>query len=163
MGAGLRGREWKEWYVSWATIWSRHIEGKLASQESLQHIESLKICHQSLTYWEELCTKPPHPKKSKSKSKLIIRASLYHGPLPFLPTHISFASYTIIRCWTMLVDYVGLKIRLLGTSPMVYLAIFPWCKPKWSCDKFNNHSYVSLGQRHSPWCKQPMSFKGKKM
>ena len=110
----------------------------------------------------KLNIKKKKSKKSKSKSKLIIRASLYHGPLPFLPTHISFASYTIIRCWTMLVDYVGLKIRLLGTSPMVYLAIFPWCKPKWSCDKFNNHSYVSLGQRHSPWCKQPMSFKGKK-
>jgi hypothetical protein len=41
--------------------------------------------------------------------------------------------------WTMLVDNVGLKVRLLETSnSMVTLTFFPWCKPKWSRDEFNN-------------------------
>ena len=29
VGASLRGRAWKKWFVSWTMIWSRHIEGVL--------------------------------------------------------------------------------------------------------------------------------------
>jgi len=37
VGAGSRGRAGKTLYVLWAMIWSRHIEGIHASQDSLQH------------------------------------------------------------------------------------------------------------------------------
>ena len=39
VGASLRGRAWKKWYISLAVIWSRHVEGGLASQGLLDHID----------------------------------------------------------------------------------------------------------------------------
>ena len=39
VGASLRGRARKKWYVSWALIWSRHTEGGHASQDSLHYID----------------------------------------------------------------------------------------------------------------------------
>ena len=46
---GSRGRAWKKWYVSWAMIWSRHIEGELASEDSLQYIDYEKCVLWALT------------------------------------------------------------------------------------------------------------------
>ena len=58
-------------------------------------------------------------------------------------------------CWTMSMDNVGLEICLMGTSnSMVTLPFFPWCRPKWSRDEFNNQSHIL--QCHGPWCKQPL-------
>ena len=54
--------------------------------------------------------------------------------------------------WTMSMNYVGLKIRLWGTSTlMVNLTIFPWCNPKWSGDELNNQSTMLHGPRKSSW------------
>ena len=36
---GSLHKAWKNWCVSWAMIWSRYIEGKPSSQDSLQHID----------------------------------------------------------------------------------------------------------------------------
>ena len=60
----------------------------------------------------------------------------------------------------MSVDIVGFKKYLLKTSnSIVTLTSFPWCKPKWSRDEFNNQSQTlqdrALGRRHGdsplPW------------
>jgi hypothetical protein len=66
-----------------------------------------------------------------------------HGPLFFFYYNASFASHCK-SYYTMLVDNVGLKICPLGTSnSMVTLTfIFPWCKQKWSWDKFNNQLQI---------------------
>ena len=51
------------------------------------------------------------------------------GPF-FLLEYLFYLSHRKTR-WTMLVDYVGLQICLLGTSnSMVTLTFFPWCKSK---------------------------------
>ena len=64
------------------------------------------------------------------------------GPCLFLPKR-SFVSPTAKIHWTMSVDNVGLKLCLLGIlNSMVTLTFFPWCKPKWSLDEFNNQSQI---------------------
>ncbi len=42
VGASLRGGHKKKWYISLAMIWSKHIEGGLASQDLLDHIDARK-------------------------------------------------------------------------------------------------------------------------
>ena len=43
----------------------------------------------------------------------------------------------------MLVDNVGLKTCLLGTSnSMITPIFFPWCKLKWSWDELNGQSHI---------------------
>ena len=87
---------------------------------------------------------------------------LFHGPLPFFftPKHL-FCLYHHKTYWTMSVDNLGFKICLLGISNfMVTLTVFPWCKPKWSGDEFNNQSQIFtrfLEWLYGPWCKQPLS------
>ena len=68
---------------------------------------------------------PPLPKKEKKNhSKFIGRAFLCHGPLPFSSRdHLFCLSHHKTR-WTMLVDYVGLKICLLGTSTYMVTLTF---------------------------------------
>jgi hypothetical protein len=67
----------------------------------------------------------------KFHSKYVTTIFLCHGPLPFKPYHLFCVSHHKTR-WTMSMDYVGLKICLMGTSTsMVTLTIFPWCKRKW--------------------------------
>jgi hypothetical protein len=41
-GRSIRGRACKKWYVSWAMIWSRHVEGGIVSQDSVHHIDAEK-------------------------------------------------------------------------------------------------------------------------
>ena len=77
----------------------------------------------------------------------------------FLLEHLFCLSHYKTR-WSMSVNYVGIKICLLGTSTfMVTSTSFLWCKPKWSHDEFNNQSTLlhGLGTVHDPWCKQPLS------
>ena len=63
----------------------------------------------------------------------------------FLIKHLFCFSHRKTR-WTMSVDNVGLKICLLGTlNFMVTLTFFPWCKPKWSRNEFNNQSQILQG------------------
>ena len=81
------------------------------------------------------------------------------GPC-FLSYHTTFCLSHRNTRWTMSVDYVGLKICLLGTSTsMVTLTFFPWCKRSdpWMSSTTNQHSYMALGWLHGPWCKQPLS------
>ena len=59
------------------------------------------------------------------------------GPLPF-STIGPILPLPPQNPWIILVDNVGLKTCLLGI--MITLTFFPWCKPKWSQDKFNNRS-----------------------
>ena len=47
VGASWRGRAWKKWYVSWAMIWSRHMEGGLVSQDSIHHIYAKSVPYES--------------------------------------------------------------------------------------------------------------------
>ena len=71
----------------------------------------------------------------------------------------SFCRTHCKTCWTMIVDNVGLKLGLLGTSSsMITLTSFPWSKPKWSRDKFNNQSHIleEQGTIHDPQCQQPL-------
>ena len=57
VGASLRGKPWRKWYVSWAMIRSRHIEGGLASQDSLHHIDVEKCALWALyIYSGKSCT-----------------------------------------------------------------------------------------------------------
>jgi hypothetical protein len=58
VGASLRGRAWKKWYVSWAMIWSRHIEGRLTPQNSIHHIDVEKCALWTLPSGKELYIKP---------------------------------------------------------------------------------------------------------
>ena len=77
------------------------------------------------------------------------------GPCLFLPERLFRLSHCKTH-WTVSMDYIlGLTIYILGTSNFM-LALtffFPWCKLKWSWDKF----YRALRQLHGPWCKQPLS------
>jgi hypothetical protein len=78
------------------------------------------------------------------------------GQFLFLLGHLFCLSHRKTR-WTMSVDYVGLKICLLGTlNSMVTLTFLPRCKLKWSWDEFNSQSHIlqGLGTTHGPWCKQ---------
>ena len=69
----------------------------------------------------------------------------------FLPEHLFHLSH-YKTYWTMSVDHVGLKPCLGGTSNfMVTLALFPWCKPKWSRDEFNNQSQILQGLGTTSW------------
>ena len=61
-------------------------------------------------------------------------------PLPF-STRAPLLPFRHKIHWTMSVDNVGLKICLLETF-MVTLVLFPWCKPKWSQNEFNNQSHI---------------------
>ena len=54
VGAGSQGRERKKWYVLWAMIWSRHIEGMHVSQDSLQHTKAEKCVLWALTGGKKL-------------------------------------------------------------------------------------------------------------
>ena len=64
------------------------------------------------------------------------------GSYLFLPQHL-FCLTHHKTCWTMLMDNVGLKTCLLGTSnSMVPLTVYPWCKPKWSRDEFDSQSQI---------------------
>ena len=40
VGASLRGMAWKKWNITLAMIWFNHIEGGLASQDFLDHIDA---------------------------------------------------------------------------------------------------------------------------
>ena len=67
------------------------------------------------------------------------------GPYYFLPQHLFCLSHCKTH-WTMLMDDLGLVICLWGIlNSMVTLTFFPWCKPKWSQDKFNNQPQILLG------------------
>ena len=69
----------------------------------------------------------------------------------YLLDDLSCLSHRKIR-WTMLVDNVGIKVCLFGTSnSMVTLIFFPWCKPKWSRDEFNNQSHILNGLGTTSW------------
>ena len=73
------------------------------------------------------------------------------GPCLFLLEHLFCLSHRK-TCWAVLVDNVDLKVRLLGTSNFtVTLTFFPWHKPKWSCDEFNNQSQVLQGLGTTSW------------
>ena len=87
VGASLRGRAWKKWFVSWAMIWSRHIEG--FSRFITSH-RCWKLCFVSLTRWEELYIKPLKENSIKLYYKSI---SLPWAP-PFFYHTTSFASFT---------------------------------------------------------------------
>ena len=68
----------------------------------------------------------------------------------FLLEHFFFAPPIAKPIWTMLVDNVGLKIRLLGTSNSMvchYDIFFPWCKPMWSEDECQQPITYFIG----PW------------
>ena len=72
------------------------------------------------------------------------------GPCFFLLDHLFCLSHRKTR-WTMSVDFVGLKICLVGTSTsMVTLILFPWCKPKGpktsSTFTSNQRSYRAMGK-----------------
>ena len=57
---------------------------------------------------------------------------------------LAFFYYSTSR-WTMSMNNVGLKICLLETlNSIITLIFFPWCKPKWSLDKFNDQSQILL-------------------
>ena len=52
------------------------------------------------------------------------------GPYLFLPDPLFCLSHRKTR-WAMSMDYLGLKICVLGTSTfMITLTFFPWCKLK---------------------------------
>ena len=59
VGASSRGRAWKKWYVSWALIWSRHIECGHASQDSLHHIDVEKYALWALPSGKSCIWSPP--------------------------------------------------------------------------------------------------------
>ena len=68
-------------------------------------------------------------------------------PCLFLPYHLFCLSHNKTR-WTMLVDNEGLKYVFWGPPFYGHSNIFfPWCKPKWSQNEFNNQPHIP--QR--PW------------
>ena len=74
------------------------------------------------------------------------------GPCFIMIEHLFCLSHRKAH-WTMLVDNVGLKICLLGTSnSMVTLAFFPGTSAT-----SNHRFYMAWGRLHGPWCKQPFS------
>ena len=83
---------------------------------------------------------------------IIITIFPCHGSLPFFDHSTSIAYSHRKTLWTMSVDNVGLKICLLETlNSMVTLTLFPWCKPRWSRDKFNTQSQILQGLRRTSW------------
>ena len=77
--------------------------------------------------------------------KILLRILLqqyFFATCLFLLEHPFCLSHRKIR-WTMSMDNIGFKIRLLGSSnSMVTLTFFPWHKLKWSQDEFNNQSHI---------------------
>lgn len=68
--------------------------------------------------------------------------------------------------------YVCLKVKLLGaSSSMLLLQVFPWCKPHWSWDEFNNQSHILREQEttfnvhdvNNPSICSPIIMSGKSM
>ena len=88
------------------------------------------------------------------KKFINITTFVCHGPPAFLLLDHPFCLSHLKTCWTMLVDNVGLRICLLGTSnSMVTVTFLPWCKPKCRTSSTTNHGfYKALGQLHGPWC-----------
>ena len=83
--------------------------------------------------------------------KIIITSFLYTGPCLFLLEHLFCLSHRK-TCWTMSMDNVGLKICLFGDLELHgHLSFFPWCKPKWSQDEFNNKSQMLHGLGMTSW------------
>jgi hypothetical protein len=90
--------------------------------------------------------------------KFLLTIFLCHGSLVFLPEHLWCLFHGKI-CWAMSVDHVGLKYVFWGPrSFMVTLTFFPWCKPKWSRDKFNIHGQFLRGLGTTSWCKRPLKY-----
>ena len=107
-------------------------------------------------YFNIICAKRAILKKIKFDHSLVF---IFSSPqksflIVYIINIISFAMGTCLfqlehlfclshhkTCWSMSVDTISLKICLLETlNFMITLTFFPWCKPKWSQDEFNNQS-----------------------
>jgi predicted metal-binding membrane protein len=93
------------------------------------------------------------PKKKSSFTILfIITTFCTMGPCLFLLEHLSCLSHCK-TCWTISMDNVGFlntsfgDLELHGRSCI----ISPWCKPKWSHDKFNSQSHIVHGLGTTSW------------
>ena len=104
-GSQFKGYCRKEWCVSWAMIWSRHIA--------------------SCALWALPCGKSCiwSPPKKNSLKTYYTSMTLPLGPCLFLPNHLFCLSHRKTR-WTMSVNYVSLKTCLLGTSTFMVTLIF---------------------------------------
>ena len=83
VGASLRGRAWNKWYTSLAMIWPKHIEGGLASQDLIDHIDAGKC---------DLRVRRVIYKALKIVNKIVKIAFSTTGPCLFLPDHLSRVS-----------------------------------------------------------------------
>ena len=98
-----------------------------------------------------------------SAKKNIITSSLCHGPLFFfLLEHLFCLSHCKTR-WTMSVNNVGLKIRLLQTPYSMVILTFSSLGVNRTnhvtSSTANHRLYRAWGRLHGPWCKQPLSRK----
>ena len=80
------------------------------------------------------------PSKNLIEKNKFHSNNLCHGRLPF-STIAPLLPLPLQNPLDHVVDNVGLKICLLGTSNfMVAMSFCPKCKTKWSWDEFNNQS-----------------------
>ena len=74
------------------------------------------------------------------------------------PMHLFCFSHCKTR-WTMSLDNASLQICLFETSNcMLTFTFYPWCKPKWSQDEFQQLVANFTGPWDDfmvQWCKQP--------
>ena len=136
-------------------IWSRHVECKLASQDSLRHSTYVENHALWTLTRRKSCIKTPPTKKKNHYNIHFSTMGLYF----FLLDHLFCLSHCKTH-WSMSTNCVGLKTCLLGTSIyMVTMTFFLGVSRSGlgTSSTTNYFSYKALGWLHGPWCKQPLS------